>query len=75
VIALGSNDASSALLTVSQACARLLISKSLLRKQLARSRLPVVRIGRRLFIPQASCDRLIHLGTGPLDQHTRGVAR
>jgi excisionase family DNA binding protein len=70
----GLGNVSSSLLTVSQACARLLISKSLLRKQLAESGLPVVRIGRRLFIPQSSCDRLVRMGTGSL-QHAKGGAR
>ena len=36
------------LLTVNEACARLTISKSLLRNELRRHRLSVVRIGRRL---------------------------
>ena len=51
-----------ALLTVKAACARLAISKTLLREQMTKHRLPVVRIGRKLFIPIESCDALIDLG-------------
>jgi excisionase family DNA binding protein len=50
------------LLTVKAACARLAISKTLLRKEMEKHRLPVVRIGRKLFIPIESCDALIDLG-------------
>ncbi len=60
------------LLTIIEACNRLLISKSLLRKELLKNKLPVVRIGRRLFIPPASCNRLVRLRTRPFHPYTRG---
>ena len=57
------------LLTVKAACARLAISKTLLRKEMERHRLPVVRIGRKLFIPIESCDALIDLGVSEFGSH------
>jgi hypothetical protein len=59
------------LLTVDQACIQLSISKSLLRGELLKHKLPVVRIGRRLFIPPQTCDDLIRLGMRP-STHTGG---
>lgn len=50
------------LLTVNQACSRLAISKSLLRNEMQKRRLTVVRIGRKLFIPINTCDELVRLG-------------
>ena len=47
------------LLTIEQASTRLSISKSLLRSELLKHQLPVVRMGRRLFIPRQSCDDLV----------------
>jgi excisionase family DNA binding protein len=60
------------LLTVDEACIQLSISKSLLRGELLKHRLPVVRIGRRLFIPSQTCDDLIRLGMRPFQPHVRG---
>lgn len=55
------------LLTVNQACARLAISKTLLRKEMEKHRLPVVRIGRKLFIPVKTCEDLVRLGVTPFN--------
>lgn len=63
------------LLTIDQASTRLSISKSLLRSELLKHRLPVVRMGRRLFIPRQSCDDLIRLGLRPFNPHRRGAER
>jgi excisionase family DNA binding protein len=61
------------LLTIDQASDRLSISKSLLRSELLKHRLKVVRMGRRLFIPRESCDELIRLGLRPFNPHRRGA--
>jgi excisionase family DNA binding protein len=63
------------LLTVDEACAQLSISRSLLRGELLKHSLPVVRIGRRLFIPSQTCDDLIRLGMRPFQPHVRGRGR
>ena len=63
------------LLTVNEACARLAISKSLLRNELRRHRLSVVRIGRRLFIPPETCEEIARIGLRPFDPYTRGRGR
>jgi excisionase family DNA binding protein len=60
------------LLTVDQACARLAISKSLLRKELEKNDMLVVRLGRRLFIPPQTCDDLVRLGLRPFHPYVRG---
>ena len=62
------------LLTVKQACAQLAISKSLLRSELRRNRMSVVRIGRRLFIPAETCDELVRIGLRPFHPHIKGRA-
>ena len=66
------NERRLGLLTVNEACARLTISKSLLRNELRRHRLSVVRIGRRLFIPPETCEEIARIGLRPFDPHTRG---
>jgi excisionase family DNA binding protein len=63
------------LLTVNQACARLAISKTLLRKELQKHRLPVVRIGRKLLIPVQTCDDLVRLGVTMFNPFARRSER
>lgn len=63
------------LLSVDQACAELGVCKTLLRKELRKHKLSVVRIGRRLFIPPQTCDDLIRLGMRPFHPHVRGRGR
>ena len=63
------------LLTVDQACFQLSISKSLLRGELLKHHLPVVRIGRRLFIPSQTCADLVRLGMRPFHPHARRRGR
>ena len=60
------------LLTINEACTRLAISKSLLRAELLKHQLTVVRIGRRLFIPPQTCDDLVRRGLRPFHPHIRG---
>ena len=60
------------LLTIDQASALIGISKSLLRSELRRTRVPVVRLGRRLLIPPQACDELVRLGLRPFHPYNRG---
>ena len=63
------------LLTIDEACERLAISKSLLRDQLLKRQLSVVRLGRRLFIPPQTLDDLVRIGRGPFRPHVRKEER
>jgi hypothetical protein len=63
------------LLTMKQACAKLSISRSLLRAQLEKRRMLVVRVGLKIFVPSQTCTDLIRLGTGPFSPQVKGKGR
>lgn len=58
------------LLTMKQACAKLSISRSLLRAQLEKRRMLVVRVGRKIFVPSQTCTKS-DLGQVPFPRRSR----